>query len=159
MLPKVNQILVRRKDTNVVFNIKHMFVVDLSKVSHITEDINLNHCGEIVSNYQQTQLVFEFESFKQNDANGKFFSMPNDERTSELEYKTDQKTRIEKIQDKLLNYIETSTIMSSIFGFILSITIYFIIYQILMIILKSCLKSKAIHVTKIQESTSEISKN
>ena len=85
--------------------------------------------------------------------------MPNDERTSELEYKTDQKTRIEKIQDKLLNYIETSTIMSSIFGFILSITIFFIIYQILMIILKSCLKAKAIHVTIIQESTSEISKN
>ena len=136
-----------------------MLMVDLSKVSHIAEDINMNHCGEIVSNYQQAQIIFEFDNFKQNDANGKFFSMPNDERTSEIEYRSNQKSSIETIQEKLLNYIETSTILSSVFGFVLSIISIYICYQIIMLIIKSCLKTKQIHVTRIQETTPETSRN
>ena len=50
-----------------------MLIVDLSKVIHIAEDINMNHCGEIVSNYQQAQIIFEIDNFKQNDANGNSF--------------------------------------------------------------------------------------
>ena len=84
--------------------------------------------------------------------------MPNDERTSEFEYKSNQKTRIEKIQEKLINFIETSTIMSSVFGFILTTIVFYIVYQIIMIILKSCIKTKTISITKTQESTPEISK-
>jgi hypothetical protein len=73
ILPTVNQILVRRKSMNSVFNIDHMVTVDLSKSIHSREDINMNHCKEIVNNYQATQLIFEFETFKQNDVDGKFF--------------------------------------------------------------------------------------
>ena len=46
----------------------------------------MNHCKEIINNYQATQLIFEFETLKQNDVDGKFFSIPNDQHTSEIEY-------------------------------------------------------------------------
>ena len=99
----------------------------------------MNHCKEIVNNYQATQLIFEFETLKQNDVDGKFFSMPNDQHTSEIEYKSNQKTSFETMQENLLNYIETSTIISSIFGFVITIIIAFILYQIIMMTIKACI--------------------
>ena len=47
--------------------------VYLLKSSHSREEINMNYCEEIVNKYQATQLIFEFETFKQNDVDGKFF--------------------------------------------------------------------------------------
>ena len=123
----------------------------MSRVSHLEEDINLNHCTEIINNYQTNQLVFEFESFKQNDCEGKFFSMPNDHHTSELEFKTDTKNSIESLQERVLSYIETSTIISSVFGFVSTILIVFLIFKITSVIIKACLTTKSIKITQVHE--------
>ena len=153
VLPDSEHILVRRKEKNSIFNINHMVMVDLSRTSHLEEDINLNHCKEIVNNYQTSQLVFEFESLKQNDCEGKFFSMPNDHLTSELEFKSDTKNSIASLQDRVISYIETSTILSSVFGFISTILIVYIAFKIISAIIQACIATKAIKITQVHEPT------
>jgi hypothetical protein len=153
VLPDTKHILVRRKEKNSIFNIDHMIMVDLSRNSHLEEDINLNHCKEIINNYQISQLVFEFESFKQNDCEGKFFSMPNDHHTSELEFKSDTKISIASLQERVLSYIETSTIISSVFGFISTILIVYIAFKIVSAVIQACITTKSIKMTQVHEPT------
>ena len=77
--------------------------------------------------------------------------MPNDHHTSELEFKTDTKNSIESLQERVLSYIETSTIISSVFGFVSTILIVFLIFKITSVIIKACLTTKSIKITQVHE--------
>ena len=143
ILPSNKQTLVRRGKNSSIFDISHVILHDITEISHTNQEFNLNHHSEIINNYQPTQQITEFQTNEKNDAAGKFYSLPNDEHVSEMQFKSKTSATIEDINQKIVDYFGTSKILSSILGFISSILFAYIIYKIIIIIITKYAEQKA----------------
>jgi hypothetical protein len=72
-------------------------------------------------------------------------------------FKSDTKISIASLQERVLSYIETSTIISSVFGFISTILIVYIAFKILSAVIQARyhndITTKSIKMTQVHEPT------
>ncbi len=151
LLPSTKQMIIRRGKNATCYNTTHMIIHDLSINSHIDENINFNHHNEIIGNYQSNNIIIEFQPNLHDDAEGKFYSMLNDEHVSEMESKSSSVNAITDIQSKMLGFLEKSTLFNTILGFITTIIIAYIFYKIILIIITNCTRQQKIIIQRITE--------
>ena len=149
LLPSTTKIIVRRGKQTETFNTEHVILLDQSKESNIRGDFNLNHHSEIVNNYQANPIIFEFQPNVQNDAEGKFYTLPNDKHTSDLERQSRTSAMIKDLNSQIINYLATTTIIHTLLGFITSAALIYICYKIITIIITGCTRKQEIIIKQV----------
>ena len=134
--------IIRRKRKTSVIETSHLIIHDIAQTTHVHSEINFNHHQEIISNYQQNDIKIEFEK-TQNiiDDEFRFYSIPYDQHVSEMEVKSKTNSEITNIKSKVIEYIATSTIVTSIIGGLTTIVIIYVYFKILMILIEHCLRN------------------
>jgi hypothetical protein len=77
LLPSLKQILVRNGKESAIHNGEHIIIHDIASSTHSHENLTFDHHIEIFSNYDTHNIVREFS--KEDDIDGKFYSLQNDE--------------------------------------------------------------------------------
>ena len=96
--------------------------------------------------------MLEFEKNKDdNTEQQRFYSLPIDQHVSDIQFKSKTSESIAEINTKILDFITTSTIATTIIGALTTIFMTYVAYKIIIVILKACIK-KDIQTFRTQEA-------
>jgi hypothetical protein len=149
LTPSNQYMLIRRKQKTTVIETSHLIIHDISQSMHVHTEINFNHHQEIISNYQQETIKLEFEKNQNTiDDEFRFYSIPFDQHVSEMEYKSKTTETITELKGKVIDYIATSTIVTSIIGGLTTLFFIYLGFKILMVVINNCIIRNSNHLVQ-----------
>ena len=141
--------LIRRKQKTKVIKTSHLIIHDISQSMHVHTEINFNHHQEIISNYQQEIIKLEFDKNQNTvDDEFQFYSIPFDQHVTEMEYKSKTTETITELKGKVIDYIATSTIVTSIIGGLTTLFFIYLGFKILMVVINNCIIRNSNHLVQ-----------
>ena len=139
LLPSNQQMIIRRRETTTIIDTSHLIIHDIAQVNHVHTQINFNHHNEIIANFQPNALKLEFERNKDSSDQERFYSLPNDQHISDIQFKSKTSESIAEINNKILDFITTSTIATTIIGSLTTLFMIYVAYKVVILIIASCI--------------------
>ena len=157
LIPSNQQMIIRRQRKTTVMDTSHLIIHDIAQSTHVHAEMNFPHHKEIIMNYQQEDIKIEFQQ-NQNVMNEefRFYTIPYDQHVSEMQFKSKTSEEITDLKSKVVDYIATSTLVTSIIGGLTTIFIIYVCFKVLLILIENCSRNPQIGMQNLTNQPNRI---